>query len=128
MVINYNSNWEFSVLTLTVSTEQIFGKLIVLLITGFWIVAALPMSQPVVATSIDRSTLENMLPAEMGPVDIAGERRLDATVDDAVRQLTAQQSDEDFDDMEVAETHLFRPLFRYRAQMDDRRRRRINDY
>lgn len=34
---------------------------------------------------------------------------------------------DDGDIMEVAETHLFRPLFRYRAQMEKKRLRRIND-
>ncbi|XP_037046981.1 uncharacterized protein LOC119081844 [Bradysia coprophila] len=29
---------------------------------------------------------------------------------------------DDDDDMEVAETHLFRPLFRYRAQLEKRKR------
>lgn len=34
---------------------------------------------------------------------------------------------DDGDMMEVAETHLFRPLFRYRAQLVKNQRRRIND-
>lgn len=54
-----------------------------------------------------------------------GELVLDEADDGVVRLVSAEQLD---DDMDVAETHLFRPLFRYRAQVDERRRRRINDY
>lgn len=35
---------------------------------------------------------------------------------------------DEIDDMEVAETHLFRPLFRYRAQLEKRERLRKSRY
>lgn len=36
--------------------------------------------------------------------------------------LVVDERDIGYDDMEVAETHIFRPLFRYRAQLEKRQR------
>lgn len=86
-------------------------------------------------TSIPKSSLQpsaisdEIVTAELAGIPDNAQLQLSdldvADDDESVRLVSAEQLD---DDMDLAETHLFRPLFRYRAQMDDRRRRRINDY
>lgn len=82
-------------------------------------------SSPQTTTTSDAIIADNLASITYNAQLQFGDLVLDEADDEAVRLVSAEQLD---DDMDVAETHLFRPLFRYRAQVDERRRRRINDY
>lgn len=65
-------------------------------------------------TTTHQSSIESKAPTNTGQVE------------DGDGLLGLVSAEEFADDMEVAETHLFRPLFQYRAKAE--KRRRIDDY
>lgn len=79
---------------------------------------------PVQQLDVDSNKLTN---ENIGDIKTILDRLRRELPQDVNQGLVESVNNQDTDDLEVAEVHIFRPLFRYRAQLAERRRIRDAD-